>query len=213
MSKDIIPANDDYKNFLKDIKSRVQTAQTRAMQNVNSELIELYWQIGNESLSRQENEGWGTKVTKKLSVDLKSAFPDMKGFSEGNLRYMQRFAASWPICPPVVGKLGWKHNRELIYNNCLNPLIELHLIGIKPECQQLGYGTTLLQAIVEFYQSRDDTIIYSQMRLESPYSVARLFARCGFEEIEARVIPNYLDCACEEPKCNCTYLTYSKRLN
>jgi hypothetical protein len=47
-------------------------------------------------LERQESEGWGAKVIDRLAVDLREAFPDMKGFSPRNLKYMRAFAAAWP---------------------------------------------------------------------------------------------------------------------
>jgi len=59
---------------------------------VNAGMIELYWSIGNEILSRQKKEGWGAKVIDRLSADLKEAYPEMAGFSARNLKYMRKFA-------------------------------------------------------------------------------------------------------------------------
>jgi predicted nuclease of restriction endonuclease-like (RecB) superfamily len=56
---------------------------------VNNELIVLYWQIGREILSRQQQEGWGSKVIERLAQDLKREFPDMSGFSPRNPKYMR----------------------------------------------------------------------------------------------------------------------------
>lgn len=78
-----------------DLKSRIHNAQQRATLAVNRELILLYWQIGNDILSRQAEQGWGTKVIERLSNDLRNAFPDMKGFSSRNLKYMRKFAKVW----------------------------------------------------------------------------------------------------------------------
>jgi DUF1016 N-terminal domain len=77
-------------------KREIGAARTRAALAVNEELIGLYWRIGAEILVRQEHEGWGTRVAKRLSVDLREAFPDMKGLSETNLRHMRAFAQAWP---------------------------------------------------------------------------------------------------------------------
>jgi len=63
---------------------------------VNTELVLLYWTIGRDILLRQEKERWGAKVIDRLSADLKRSFPEMKGFSPRNLKYMRTFADAWP---------------------------------------------------------------------------------------------------------------------
>jgi predicted nuclease of restriction endonuclease-like (RecB) superfamily len=113
---DALPA--DYPQFLAEIKARIAGARTRAVLAVNVELIALYWEIGHEILERQDREGWGAGVTKRLSVDLRREFADMKGLSETNLRHMRAFAQAWPdweICSQAVSKLPWGHNLELVY--------------------------------------------------------------------------------------------------
>jgi hypothetical protein len=47
-------------------------------------------------LARQKQAGWGAKVIDRLSQDLNKAFPDQRGFSSRNLKYMRAFAAAWP---------------------------------------------------------------------------------------------------------------------
>lgn len=91
---DIIPA--DYAAWLADLKSRIHAAQQRATLAVNGELVTLYWQIGCDILARQAAQGWGAKVIDRLANDLRAAFPEMKGFSPRNLKYMRAFAAAWP---------------------------------------------------------------------------------------------------------------------
>ena len=80
---------------------------------VNSGMMELYWDIGNEILRRQKKEGWGAKVIDRLSRDLRETFPDMNGFSPRNLSNMKKFAASWSdflILQRVVAKIPWRSN-------------------------------------------------------------------------------------------------------
>ena len=62
---------------------------------VNYELVMLYWQIGREILMRQQQQGSATKVISRLPKDLRREFPEMKGFSPRNLKYMRAFAAAW----------------------------------------------------------------------------------------------------------------------
>jgi predicted nuclease of restriction endonuclease-like (RecB) superfamily len=84
---------------------------------VNRELVLLYWQIGRDILARQAEQGWGAKVIERLAHDLRTAFPDMKGFSRANLMYMRAFAEAWPdaeIVQQAVGQLPWGHNLVLL---------------------------------------------------------------------------------------------------
>ena len=85
-------------------------AQQRATLAVNRELVLLYWHIGRDLLARQAAQGWGSKVIERLAHDLRTAFPDMKGFSRANLMYMRAFADAWPdaeIVQQAVGQLPW----------------------------------------------------------------------------------------------------------
>jgi len=59
-------------------------------------LVLPYWQIGQEILAQQQQQGWGSKVIERLAKDLKREFPDMKGVSTGNLTHMKAFAEAWP---------------------------------------------------------------------------------------------------------------------
>lgn len=106
-----------YAHWLGELKHRIHTAQQRAVLAVNRELVLLYWQIGCEILQRQDKEGWGAKVIERLARDLRTAFPDMKGFSRANLMYMRAFADAWPdkaIVQQAVGQLPWGHNLVLL---------------------------------------------------------------------------------------------------
>ncbi|MEH6387158.1 MAG: PDDEXK nuclease domain-containing protein [Pseudomonas profundi] len=112
----VIPP-EGYGNWLADLKDRIHAAQQRATLAVNRELVQLYWQIGNDILTRQAEQGWGAKVIERLAHDLRTAFPDMKGFSRANLMYMRAFAEAWPdaaIVQQAVGQLPWGHNLVLL---------------------------------------------------------------------------------------------------
>lgn len=85
-----------YADWLGELKTRIKSARLRASLAVNHELIALYWQIGRDILARQAEQGWGAKVITRLSDDLRAAFPEMKGFSRSNLKYMRVFAEAWP---------------------------------------------------------------------------------------------------------------------
>ncbi|WP_425363108.1 recombinase family protein [Candidatus Tisiphia endosymbiont of Hybos culiciformis] len=115
MDKNIITT--EYKEFLEQLKARVATSRYQAAQSVNKELIILYHHIGSEILTRQEQHAWGAKIIDKLSRDLISAFPEMKGFSTRNLKYMRQFAKEYPdstFVQEVLAQLTWYHNVTLL---------------------------------------------------------------------------------------------------
>jgi len=106
-----------YGDWLTDLKSRIHNAQQRASLAVNRELVLLYWQIGHDILIRQTQQGWGAKVIDRLSQDLRAAFPNMKGFSPRNLKYMRAFAEAWPdaeFVQGVLAQLPWYHQLALL---------------------------------------------------------------------------------------------------
>ena len=108
----MIPDSSSYTGLLADLKARIQSAQIRAALAVNTELIRLYWEIGQTILQRQDAEGWGAKVVDRLAGDLRAAFPTMKGFSSSNLKYMRFFAERCPdfrIGQQPADQLPWFH--------------------------------------------------------------------------------------------------------
>ncbi len=111
----LIPSG--YPAFLADLKERIRTAQVKAGLAVNRELVLLYWRIGRDILTRQGGEGWGAKIIDRLSHDLQVAFPDMKGFSSRNLKYMRSFAEAYPdeqFVQQLVAQIPWGHNVRLL---------------------------------------------------------------------------------------------------
>ncbi|OJW50190.1 MAG: hypothetical protein BGO67_02360 [Alphaproteobacteria bacterium 41-28] len=115
MNNDLL--SHEYAALLESLKNRVATARYQAVRTVNRELILLYHYIGTEILKKQASQGWGAKVIDRLSKDLSSAFPDMKGFSSRNLKYMRLFAETYPeleFVQQVVAQLPWGHNVFLL---------------------------------------------------------------------------------------------------
>lgn len=115
MNKNII--NQEYSKFLADLKERVASSRYKAALSVNKELILLYYHIGTQILDAQSKQGWGAKVIDQLSKDLASEFPEMKGFSVRNLKYMRKFAAEYldsQFVQEVLAQLTWYHNVTLL---------------------------------------------------------------------------------------------------
>lgn len=106
-----------YGDFLADLKSRIRSAQIKAALAVNRELTLLYWDIGRDILRRQAQEGWGAKVVERLAADLRLAFPEMRGFSARNLKYMRALAEAYPdpeFVQQVVARIPWGHNVRIL---------------------------------------------------------------------------------------------------
>ena len=112
-----LPLPADYAGWLADLKARIAGARARAVLAANAEQIALYHELGCEILARQGREGWGAKVIDRLSADLRAAFPDMKGLSSSNLKYMRQFAQACPerrFGQQLADQLPWFHIVTLI---------------------------------------------------------------------------------------------------
>jgi predicted nuclease of restriction endonuclease-like (RecB) superfamily len=104
---------DEYRRMLKEIKAQIINSQYKAITAVNRELILLYWNIGKVILDNQKKEGWGGKFIDNLSRDLMAEFPDLKGFSVRNLKYMRKFAEEYKeleFVQQVAAQIPWWHN-------------------------------------------------------------------------------------------------------
>jgi len=102
-----------YDDFLRDLKERIRSAQVKAALAVSHQLVTLYWNIGRQLIAEQMRRGWGAKVIDCLAADLRHAFPELKGFSLRNLKYMRALAEAYPdaeIVQQVVAQFPWGHH-------------------------------------------------------------------------------------------------------
>ncbi len=107
----------DYAQLLADLHGRIAQERVRVVVAANSAMVLLYWDIGQVILQRQAAQGWGAKVIDRLAADLQRAFPEMRGLSPRNLKYMRLFAESWPdraIVQQAVAQIPWSHNLILL---------------------------------------------------------------------------------------------------
>jgi predicted nuclease of restriction endonuclease-like (RecB) superfamily len=108
---------DWYPELLLSVSQEISTGRYRAVSAANQELVRSYWSIGRELLERESKEGWGSKVVTRLSADLRDRFPDARGFSPRNLRYMKAFASAWPdiaMLQMASATLPWSHHVLLL---------------------------------------------------------------------------------------------------
>ena len=105
--------NSDYFVILDDIKTKIKKAQYKAVLGANKELVELYWNIGKIIIS---NTKYGAKFIENLARDIKQDFPNIKGYSVRNLKYMRKFAefvSDEGKVQTVSALLSWSHNTLL----------------------------------------------------------------------------------------------------
>ncbi len=108
---------ENYAEALKEIKTRIQQERLRVVLAANSAMVVLYWDIGQVILNKQSQTGWGARIIDRLAKDLQEVFPDVKGFSSRNLKYMRAFAVTWPereIVQEVLAQITWSHNIALM---------------------------------------------------------------------------------------------------
>jgi predicted nuclease of restriction endonuclease-like (RecB) superfamily len=121
MSKPDIVLPKDYGKWITELKRRIAGARQHALLSANEEQIRLYHDIGREILNRQEQQGWGAKVIGRASSDLQAAFPDMKGLSSRNLKYMCYFAR---MCPDF--RIGQQSAAQLPWFHIVTLLTKIH---------------------------------------------------------------------------------------
>lgn len=119
-----IEKTDGYKEFLSEIKDRIQEAQVNALKVINKQLVSLYWNLGKEIVAKQTQESWGNSVIENLALDLQKAFPGIKGFSKRNLWNMRDLYVSYSAnekLQPLVAEISWTHNIYIL-STCKNLL-------------------------------------------------------------------------------------------
>ena len=83
----------EYLSIIENIKQEIKAAQYRAAVHVNADMLILYHDIG---CVINEHKLWGNKFIDNLATDIKIAFPESKGYSVRNLKYMAKFAETYP---------------------------------------------------------------------------------------------------------------------
>ncbi|MCL2197780.1 MAG: PDDEXK nuclease domain-containing protein [Defluviitaleaceae bacterium] len=196
--------NSNYFTALENIKRRIRITQYRAALGANKELIELYWQIGKVII---ENTKYGAKFVENLSKDILSEFPEIQGFSPRNLKYMRKFAGTYPDFTKVqhvVALLPWRNNLTLISkikdeserlwyieqniengwnNNTLTHNIETKLFQRQVEAKKTANYQRVLE--MPFSELAEET-------LKSPYVFDFVQKRKGIieREIEKELVAN-----------------------
>ena len=193
-----INVNSEYKEWFRELKQRIRQSQIRAAVRVNTTLLELYWDLGADIVSKQIESVWGSGIIKQLSDDLRMEFPDMQGFSTTNLWYIKKwylfYSQSSEKLPQVVGEIPWGHNREII-TKCKS--IEEALFYAHKTIDEGWSRSTLIHFIeAGYYHSFGKAVtnfnntlpaVQSELAAETlkdPYNFDFLSMTAGYKEIE-----------------------------
>ena len=109
-----------YITFIKELKQKIATARNRAVLSVNRAMIELYFDIGKDIVSKQESLGWGKSVVEQMSKDLQEEFGQRSGYSSANLWRMRNFYLTYrdnEKLARLVREIPWGQNIE-IFQKC-----------------------------------------------------------------------------------------------
>ena len=82
--------NSDFKKWVLQLKNDIRSTQIKAAVKVNAEMLRLYWRMGSDICEKQKFASWGDGWLKELSRELMAEFPEMKGFSHRNLKYIKQ---------------------------------------------------------------------------------------------------------------------------
>ena len=104
----------NYQHILESLKEKIRLSRFKAAIAVNYELLKMYWEIGSTILEQQKKEGWGAKIIDRLAADLKTEFPDFKGLSVRNLKYMRAFAEAYPDFIIVQTPVAQLYKNEIL---------------------------------------------------------------------------------------------------
>jgi predicted nuclease of restriction endonuclease-like (RecB) superfamily len=107
-------------NRFTNIIQLIKQSRTNAIKAVNTELINLYWNIGEYIYKKIEQSEWGDSVLTELAKFIQTHEPDIKGFSDKNIWRMKQFYETYKDLPklsPLVREISWTNNL-LIFSRC-----------------------------------------------------------------------------------------------
>ena len=137
--------NIEFASWINTLKKKVHSARQKIAFSINSQLLELYWEIGKEVDSKLKNSNWGTNIIDKISSELTSEFPDIKGFSRRNIYAIRQwylfYSQKYEFVPQAVAQIPWGHNRLII-----SKIKDIHIAEFYNEqCQKNAWDRDTLE--------------------------------------------------------------------
>lgn len=161
-----------YWGWLEEIKRKIKSVQLKAAVTLNTQLVELYWDLGKELVNKQNDANWGDNILEQLAVDLKLAFPDVHGFSRRNLYAIRQWYLFYnsvsEFVPQVVAQIPWGHNR-LIISKVKDPKEALFYCGATID-NNWSREQLEIQIKNNYYSSRGKSLTNFDIALPSPQS-------------------------------------------
>lgn len=154
-----------YTDLLASVKQRIRQGQTRAVMAANAEMINMYWDVGRMIHERQQLEGWGAGVIPRLARDIRNELPEVKGFSERNIKLMVQFYREYPVLIPIgqraVAQLPEQMfpadtgSNAVLMQQLVAQLLWGHNVLLMQKVKNIATRNWYAQAVIEHGWSRD----------------------------------------------------------
>ena len=195
ISRDNMSSDEGYLQWISDIKQRFRQSQIKAAVRVNTAMLEFYWSVGRDLVALRAEERWGAGVVKQFALDMRQAFPNDKGFSNSNVKYMKQWysfyyervtksqqaagqlgmmtksqqAADQLEMPELFGRIPWFHH-VIIFSKCHS--VDEALFYIKRVVEE-GWSRSRLedQVAANLYASQGTAITNFENTLPAPQSL------------------------------------------
>ena len=153
------PHGADYSEWLKALKTRLRRVQLKAAVAVNEELLRFYWELGSDIVERQKRATWGSGFLKRLSEDLRAEFPEMKGFSLRNIKYIRQWFLFYSDAAPKGQQLVGQIRQQAVAQIAKQPVSQI---------TQIPWGHNLV--IISKCKSTDEALYYVQNTIAHGWS-------------------------------------------
>ena len=158
VNSDSFMADKNYVKWLSDLKKRVRIAQLKAAINVNSEMLKFYWSLGEDICNKQRQYKWGAKIMQRLSLDLRSEFPQTEGFSRTNLYYIKHwyefFSTQHEFVHQAGGQIENTERKSVLIPELLLRVPWKHQVVIVTKCNDIQAALFYLNSVIENNMSR-----------------------------------------------------------
>lgn len=160
----------EYREFIREIKDRIQSAQLKAAVLVNQTMLQLYWDLAERIIARQQASAWGDSILVQISHDLQSEFPDMKGFSLRNLHYMRQWYRFWSGTNSIVQQAAVQLDKSAIGQQ---PVAQSDsALSVQLLVSQIPWWHNVI--IISKIKEQDEALFYVQQTIQNNWSRAVL---------------------------------------
>ena len=200
----ITTLSSDYRLWIGEIKHRVRQCQIKASVKVNTELLQLYWDIASDIVAKQKNARWGDGFLKQISKDLTEDFPEMKGFSVRNLQSMCKwylfYSKALQITKQLVSQMSGENAKQLVSQNAVDvvePSAAVQPLEVNAQVMRaffsVPWGHHIL--IMQRCKETEQALFYIQQTVENSWSRSVLDWQIDSKlyERQGKAISNFAD--------------------